>query len=501
MNKQDDEFHFWAPLEISKGKDKDGVEKMVLGGIASTIDKDADGEFLDPNGFDINDFRELGVVNWHHQAKDQPSAIVGEPTKVELRPEGFYVETTLYKSSKVAQDVWELAQTMKRDSKNRRLGYSIEGQVVERGSDDETHPDYNVVKKAKITGLAITHMPKNPKTFAEIIKGFSGESFSSAPKAEASEDSEEENGLSTKTGKPLMKESVNKKLKTLQKSYKIIDLDENSTIDKIFETFTNINIEKARNIFTILKAMKNKKVTNNQIEKAMDSLGLSYDESNPFLIKGEESEEMAENPAKTSAMKKMEGVDPDEVADQISNLSKKKTEGEEEDETEEIEKGISHDIGRATVKILSKKIEKSNQDNFRQNQAIATLLKANGEQLQKSMEVNGELKDIIASQNRVIKGLANAFGSAPQARKSITKSFTEKESFQKGKSNMGDGQPTLSMKGNYKEVLNLVDEMTFAKGGYDNEMSKATMSFESKKVLPSNIISRIQAERGITIID
>ena len=140
MNKNN--FNFWTPVEITKGKDESGKNIMKLGGIASTFDEDADGEFLDPNGFDISDFQNIGVVNWHHQAKDQPATIVGEPTRVELRPEGFYVETTLYPSSKVARDVWELAQTLAKDSKTRKLGYSVEGQVVERGSEDENHPDY-----------------------------------------------------------------------------------------------------------------------------------------------------------------------------------------------------------------------------------------------------------------------------------------------------------------------------------------------------------------------
>ncbi len=72
-------FNFWCPVEIQKseldpitGKPK----RMKLGGIASTADKDSDGEFLDPSGFDITPLVERGVVNWHHQAKNDPSAII-----------------------------------------------------------------------------------------------------------------------------------------------------------------------------------------------------------------------------------------------------------------------------------------------------------------------------------------------------------------------------------------------------------------------------------------
>ena len=507
--KKDNNFKFWTPLEITKGKDEKGEAIMKLGGIASTFDKDADGEFLDPNGFDIDDFEKIGLVNWHHMAKDQPATIVGEPTRVELRPEGFYVETTLYPSSKVARDVWELAQTLAKDSKTRKLGYSVEGQVVERGSEDENHPDYNIVKKAKITGLAITHMPKNPMTFAEIIKSFQSGSLSEETTTGV-HDEEEESGISTKKGKALMKESVNKDLKNLQKSFRIGELDENDTIDKIFETFTDINIQKANNIFTILKAMKNNKVTNNQIEKAMSALGLSYDENNPFLVKGEESEENpAEVKTETSAARKIResGLSQSDLMNKIAKLSEDEEEEiEENEEKDEIKKAVSGNINKAIVNIISKKIEKSQKDNFQQNKAIATLIKANSEQLQKSYEANVELKghleeqkNIIAQQNRIIKSLADTLSSTPQPRKSLVKGFAEKESFQKGREEAPQGT-VLSMSKNYKQVLDLVDGMTFAKGNFDSELSKATTTFESTKVLPENIINRIKQETGITII-
>ena len=166
-------FTFWCPIEKAQEAvdPTTGEQIMRLGGIASTSDEDADGEFLDPQGFDITPLLANGLVNWHHQAKGQPTAIIGEPTKAEIRPEGLYIETELYPSSKIACDVWELANTLERDSKTRRLGYSIEGKVLKRKSDDQKSPDFKKIVKAVITGVAITHQPKNPKTFANIIKG------------------------------------------------------------------------------------------------------------------------------------------------------------------------------------------------------------------------------------------------------------------------------------------------------------------------------------------
>lgn len=144
---------------------------MRIGGIASTMDRDADGEYLDPSGFDVEPLKNSGMVNWHHQAKNSPAAIIGEPSKVELRPEGLWIESDLYASSPMANEVYELAKTLEEDSKTRRLGYSIEGKVLKRGSNDKKSPLYNKIVKAVITGVAVTHMPKNPHTFVNIIKG------------------------------------------------------------------------------------------------------------------------------------------------------------------------------------------------------------------------------------------------------------------------------------------------------------------------------------------
>lgn len=237
---------------------------MRLGGIASTSDEDSDGEFLDPKGFDIKPLINSGMVNWHHQAKGQPATIIGEPSKAEIRPEGLYIETDLYPSSAIARDVWDLAQTLEKDSKTRRLGYSIEGKVVKRKSNDKKSPDYKKIVKAIITGVAITHQPKNPKTFANIIKGEIDEDF----------EDEVEESLYTENGKALKKESVNKKLKnqTFSKS---------EAIEKLFKDIPGIDIEKAEKIYLMTSKfakMKGKKrVTDEDISKAYEALGLEIE--------------------------------------------------------------------------------------------------------------------------------------------------------------------------------------------------------------------------------
>ena len=242
----EEKFTFWCPLQKSEEvlDPTTGEPIMRLGGIASTSDEDSDGEFLDPKGFDIKPLMKSGLVNWHHQAKGQPAAIIGEPSKAEIRPEGLYIETDLYPSSQIAHDVYNLAQTLEKDSKTRRLGYSIEGKVLKRKSNDRNSPDYKHIVKAVITGVAITHMPKNPKTFANIIKGEIDDDYEEQEEKEVNKD------LNTENGATLKKESVDSDLKvTTFKKAKIVE--------KILQD-TNISIQKAEQIFELIKRYKEK---------------------------------------------------------------------------------------------------------------------------------------------------------------------------------------------------------------------------------------------------
>lgn len=158
-------FRFWIPLDkITKSQDKKGNPVMMFGGMASTNRRDTDGESLDPSNFDVDYLKEKGVVNWNHCKN--PEAVIGEPTKVEKRKDGLYVESMLYPDNALAKSVWELAETLEKNSKTRRLGYSVEGKATERDPLDKTR-----VTKAMITNIALTISPKNPDSIVDIIKG------------------------------------------------------------------------------------------------------------------------------------------------------------------------------------------------------------------------------------------------------------------------------------------------------------------------------------------
>ena len=168
FQEQSDIFNFHVPISIvEKGGDK--KKEMVLGGIASTRDIDREGESLLPEGFDYKYLVNNGYINWHHQLSKNPDAVIGEPTMARVTPKGLYIEGKLYPNSDMAKKAYKLAKTLEDNSSNRRLGWSIEGKVIER---DPANP--RRVTKAKITGVALTPMPINPNTMVTIIKAMGG---------------------------------------------------------------------------------------------------------------------------------------------------------------------------------------------------------------------------------------------------------------------------------------------------------------------------------------
>jgi len=520
-------FKFWCPVQISKGKDKDGKEVMRLGGIASTMDKDADGEFLDPSGFDISDFKKSGIVNWHHQAKNSPATIIGEPFKAEVRKDGFYVETDLYPNSDLAKEVYALAEVLQKDSKTRRLGYSIEGTVIER---DVTNP--KIVKQAKITGLAITHMPKNAQTFADIIKG-KGCDYDMEKNEE--DDVDTKKTLDTSNASATMPASVD--------GYKVKKMSDEKRYDKIFDTFPGISIEKAEQFNNLLikieqAMLKGKTIETEDLQKAMSFLGLEDLDQNPFLEKAKKS--MSKPKSDVDLVKDededdMDNEDADEaVARQIhnevygggkkdeakkgKNLKKEihidvnshdeaEMEGEaegEEDEDEKEEKGKKY-VKKSFQNDIIKAIDASTQANTDNVRALARLVKA---QMDTTEILKGKLwrneKELRATREDLQKALelVENLSTQPTGRKSITKGYVDRnfgtDNLEKG--GRGNGSATLSISQHRAAILNVIDAACLQKGGIDEEFQKALFSFEAGSTLSENVIARLKSEHNINIV-
>ena len=503
MNNIEEKFSFWCPIEKSEQvvDPTTGENVMRLGGIASTSDEDSDGEFLDPKGFDINPLMKSGLVNWHHQAKGQPSAIIGEPSKGEIRKEGLYLEVDLYPSSKVAHEVFELAEILERDSTTRRLGFSIEGKVLKRKSNDKSNPDYNHIEKAVITGVAVTHLPKNPKTFANIIKG----EIDNVEEDDKEKENQENKGLNTEeNGAPLKKESVDSRLK-------VTTFKKGEVMDKIFKDCAGITISKAERICELISKISNmkgkKNITEEDIEKAYETLGLDIEKSQGCDADGgskkieKSDEEEDDNKKQTTVPNKKEEDDED------ANGGDEEDDEDDEDD-DETEKGGN---GGNRFDVLEKAISDLGTNNFNCMRALGVMLKESNNELKKAQATIDELSDIVKSQSDEIselRGMVEAFGDSTPAPKSLSNARAVERRFAKANDNELEkgGQSevpenAISMSRNKTIVSELLDQATFAKGGYDEEFSKACTLYEASHTVPKNIIERMKKEFNVTIVD
>lgn len=511
---KDDRFNFWCPIgRIEKATNEAGEPVMRIGGIASTMDRDADGEYLDPSGFDVEPLKNSGMVNWHHQAKNSPAAIIGEPSKVELRPEGLWIESDLYASSPMANEVYELAKTLEEDSKTRRLGYSIEGKVLKRGSNDKKSPLYNKIVKAVITGVAVTHMPKNPHTFVNIIKGEIDADGIKVDLEEEEDNAEERGGktekkaLDTKSGAALVPESVDgQPKKTFSKS---------SVMEAIFRDIPNITIPNAHEVYTLIKNIsvmnKRKSITSEDIEKAYAALGLAPEGN------ASDAEDVQKGDDADGQMGKEDETHDDEPRHNAANMRNAKAgkKEESEEETEDDDEGFEQcDKNGAKMKKgdntdLLKAIQGVGNDFKSYIKATAVLVNDLRQKRSEDAKRIAELEGVIKGQTEVIEGFATKlerYGSEVPRPKSLRSATVIDRAFAKGadKGDIEKGGDTtrISFRENPRAVAALLDQASFAKG-YDKEYGDALLAFEARPAdgLPKNIIARLKAETGYEVVE
>ena len=168
----EDRFNFFLPADFVKAKDQSGKQLMRVKGIASTNDKDSEGETLEPVGYELDRFIKYGFINYNHLSKSDAAKIIGEPENAHVTNDGkLFIEGKLY-NTELAKSVYTLADTLKKSNSKRRLGWSIEGRALER---DPGNPKR--ITKAMITGVAITPSPVNANTYVDIAKGTQKKDF------------------------------------------------------------------------------------------------------------------------------------------------------------------------------------------------------------------------------------------------------------------------------------------------------------------------------------
>lgn len=201
----EDEFEFFVPAQIvkSSGKNKDG--KRWIQGIASTSSRDLQGEIVSQKGIDFTYFLKHGYFNNDH--KDGFDNKVGEPTECRLTKNGLWVKGLVYKNKKVADDIWEMMNSLNSSGAKRRIGFSIQGKVVKRNGKN--------IERCWIQDIAITPAPVNTTTWAEIAKSLSAQTWDFDKSVNAASDceEEEEKALGASGGSPLVPESLDGKEK------------------------------------------------------------------------------------------------------------------------------------------------------------------------------------------------------------------------------------------------------------------------------------------------
>lgn len=149
-----------------------GEKQYILEGIASDEQSDQQGEQVIQRGMDFAPLLRSGIINWDH--KDGPENIIGEPLGAEIKKGSFWVRGRLYvESVDRARSAWELAQAMEASGGKRQLGWSVEGEVLQRSG--------RQITRSEVRNLALTHQPVNGNTWAAIAKSMAS---STAPAIE-----------------------------------------------------------------------------------------------------------------------------------------------------------------------------------------------------------------------------------------------------------------------------------------------------------------------------
>ena len=146
-----------------------GKKRIKLRGIISTEHRDRQGEVIKQDGLDFQPFLDYGWFNDNHSGKTHD--VLGYPERVFRTTikdtDGRSIEATAVEGyllpTKRGLSLLDVSKNLKGNG-SRSLGFSVEGDVVERSADDDS-----IIVRATIKNVAVTHMPVNPNTTLEAL--------------------------------------------------------------------------------------------------------------------------------------------------------------------------------------------------------------------------------------------------------------------------------------------------------------------------------------------
>lgn len=168
------DFRIFAPLTFFQKANAPAGQKRRIAGVISTELKDKQDEVVLQRGLDFSPFLKGGWFNDNHSQKT--TDVLGYPDKVlkfkkgETLPDGTVAPTNgtwsegYLLDTPEAQKVWDLGLALQKAGSDRRLGFSIEGKVLERQG-----PGGKTVAKALVRNVAITNVPVGEGTRMEAL--------------------------------------------------------------------------------------------------------------------------------------------------------------------------------------------------------------------------------------------------------------------------------------------------------------------------------------------
>lgn len=171
MHKTQDYFSVWTPFSLVKSEAND-AEPMTarIGGIVSTEGKDQQGDKVLQGGIDWTYALSKGWFNYEH--KQGPDAVLGHPDTIEPTTHNgspaTRIEGVLYLHKPLAREIYQTAMALEKAQSSRRLGFSVEGQVMMR--------DKERIVKSKVLNVAITAHPVNAEARFDVLKSLAAAS-------------------------------------------------------------------------------------------------------------------------------------------------------------------------------------------------------------------------------------------------------------------------------------------------------------------------------------
>lgn len=156
---KDDTFVVFKPasFEIIKSEKGGKNSERTFGGYCSTDALDRQGETVFQKGLDFSEFLQHGYFNDNHNQSTKAALGVPDMVRYDLG-KGWFTQGHLFKT-KAADEILELAKALQDEP--RKLGFSIEGKVIER--------ENNRIKKALIRNVAITNCPVNTNCSWDLL--------------------------------------------------------------------------------------------------------------------------------------------------------------------------------------------------------------------------------------------------------------------------------------------------------------------------------------------